>query len=226
MTIDEQILVTITGPSGSGKTELINALSKTGAYGRLISVTTREPRAGEVDGDAYYFITQEEFNTLKADDNLIQSVVFNGVSYGTTKAELERVFEEGKIPIVIVEPTGLPQFSWVCRLHELSMYSVYVSASEGRLVQRYIDRINEEATPQRLQYHAKRIFSLTKEVAWNKYWAYNISLHNDTDNLSDVIGLAETVNSSVMMIRTAKQRAAERQAAEKQQEREINDGKS
>jgi guanylate kinase len=110
-------LVTITGPSGSGKTELIKALENRGKFARLISVTTRPMRPGEIDGLDYYFITEAEYQTIVSAGGFLQTVDFNGYHYGTTTHELARVRSIEKTPIVIVEPSGITQFDRISKEH-------------------------------------------------------------------------------------------------------------
>ena len=68
-------LFVISGPSGAGKGTICNALMADADSDELclsISVTTRQPRKGEQDGVNYYFITEEEFSELQANDGLLE----------------------------------------------------------------------------------------------------------------------------------------------------------
>lgn len=157
-------LTTITGPSGSGKTELLNILCDLHNFSKLVSVTTRAPRPGEQEGKDYYFISEDHFKDLQLDGQLVQEVKFNGVWYGTTKAELARILADGKTPAVIVEPTGVGQFENICRDNGYSLYSVFVSADLDVLVKRFLSRmVGEMITQERADYYAKRLWSLYQE---------------------------------------------------------------
>lgn len=95
----------IIGPSGAGKTTLAQYLKVFGVP-ELISHTTRQPRPGEIDGHTYYFVTQEQFDSIE----MIESTVYNDNSYGTSKAEVERVLSSSGSAFAIVDKTGVEQF--------------------------------------------------------------------------------------------------------------------
>jgi guanylate kinase len=197
----KKMLITITGPSASGKTELIKKLSDKYRFERLISVTTRPPRAGEVDGLDYYFITENEFKTVQEAGYLVQSTVFNDSSYGTTVFELERVFASGKTPIVIVEPTGIPQFRDICEKHGIELFTIYVHASHETLIERYVTRITEVGDPARLRYHAKRIYNIYKELDWRTKWFYNFIVYNDSNNWISLDEAASSINLAIDLLK-------------------------
>lgn len=94
---DFQIVV-LSGPSGSGKTTIVNRLLRESPVKlvKSVSATTRPPRPGEVHGEAYYFMTREEFKArLERGEFLEHAEVFGvGYYYGTLKSELERAREE------------------------------------------------------------------------------------------------------------------------------------
>src|SRR5882762_2741823 len=69
-------LFLIVGPSGTGKTTLVGALKERG-LAEVVSVTTRSPRLGEVEGVHYNFITREFFQQLVEKDAFIEHVEYN-----------------------------------------------------------------------------------------------------------------------------------------------------
>ncbi len=101
-------IVIITAPSGAGKTTIAKALLK--QYPELalsVSVTTRAPRDGEVNGVDYYFIPVTEFEKeIAAGDFVEYEMVYNGKYYGTLKSELERIWMTGRIPLRVVDVVG------------------------------------------------------------------------------------------------------------------------
>lgn len=86
------MIYVITGPSGSGKTTLGNYFKEIGLQ-ELVSHTTREKRAGEVDGIAYHFVTREEFANIEK----IEESTYSGNLYGTSKAEVLAKLETGDV---------------------------------------------------------------------------------------------------------------------------------
>nr|MCR5656814.1 50S ribosome-binding GTPase [Butyrivibrio sp.] len=80
------IIVVVSGFSGAGKGTLMKALlKKYDNYALSVSATTRQPREGEVDGQSYFFVTDEAFEKLIAEDGLIEHAGYCGHYYGTPK---------------------------------------------------------------------------------------------------------------------------------------------
>ena len=84
--------IVISGPSGVGKGTICNRLIDELDAWYSVSTTTREPRAGEVDGINYYFISKEEFEKRIKEDKFLEYNVYNGCYYGTGKdAVLDKI---------------------------------------------------------------------------------------------------------------------------------------
>lgn len=179
-------IVTVTGPSGSGKTELVHELCANHPFSKLVSVTTRPMRNGEIEGKDYYFITDEEFTEIEQRSGLIQATEFNGYSYGTTAAELERISALGRVPIVIVEPTGIPQFQHIAAEHGYRLRTVFMDAERTTLIERYLQRVRNEPDSGRLPYHARRIAAIPEELSWSAAWDFDMRLFNNADDLSQI----------------------------------------
>jgi len=102
-------LIIFSAPSGAGKTTIVKRLLE--KYGDKIafsiSASTREPRAGEVDGTDYYFISKEEFLHRIAKKEFVEfEEVYSGTFYGTLRSEIERIWEEGKAVIFDIDVIG------------------------------------------------------------------------------------------------------------------------
>ena len=94
------LLLIISGPSGVGKGTIVKELIKSGKYSLSVSCTTRSPRAGEVDGREYFFITREKFMQMIADGGFIEYNNHFGNYYGTPKGFVD---EKLKTDDVILE---------------------------------------------------------------------------------------------------------------------------
>lgn len=202
----KQILTTLTGPSGSGKSAVLDVMCRDFGFERLIGMTTRDPRPGEVHGRDYYFVTPETFEKERSNGQILQSVSFNGQMYGTVAGELTRVLDSGKKPVVIVEPSGVRQFSCVGELHGFEVLPVFIWAERDTLITRYFSRlVGETLTSDRAAFHAKRIQSLLVESAeWCK-GAYDAHFENSSDKPERLTNIAGDILELV-----------------KQAEREIN----
>ena len=101
------ILFIVSAPSGAGKTTLCNDLTaKMPSLVHSISHTTRTPRPGEVDGEHYYFVTQERFKAMEEAGEFAEWAIVHGNLYGTSKTELERLFGLGKDVILDIDTQG------------------------------------------------------------------------------------------------------------------------
>jgi guanylate kinase len=96
------------GPSGVGKNTLREKiLAKYGGlFEHKISYTTRPSKSIEKKKENYYFITREEFMKRVEKQEFVEYVEVNGHLYGTTYAELERIKQKGKIPLIEVDVKG------------------------------------------------------------------------------------------------------------------------
>lgn len=87
-------LVVISAPSGGGKTAVINRLIElVPNSARLVTLTSRPPRVGEVDGVDYIFLTKEEFEDKIKQNDLIEHVEYVGHYYGIGKRELAKLLD-------------------------------------------------------------------------------------------------------------------------------------
>ena len=101
-------LVVFSGFSGSGKGTIMKELmAKHGDdYALSVSATTRGPRPGEEHGREYFFISEEEFEQMIADNALIEHACYVGNYYGTPKAYVDEQLETGKDVILEIEIQG------------------------------------------------------------------------------------------------------------------------
>ena len=101
------LLVVLSGPSGSGKgTVLKQAMRFNPNIEISVSVTTRAPRDGEIDGVNYFFSTPESFQNLLAADGLLEWAEFCGNFYGTPRDKIEQRLNEGKDVVLEIEVQG------------------------------------------------------------------------------------------------------------------------
>ncbi|HEY8465640.1 MAG TPA: guanylate kinase [Solirubrobacterales bacterium] len=100
----------ITGPSGVGKGTLISRLRERIPELELsVSATTRKPRAGEVDGRDYHFLSPEEFARRAEAGEFLEHATFSGNRYGTLRSEVERTLRSGRSLVLEIEVQGARQ---------------------------------------------------------------------------------------------------------------------
>ncbi|MBE6762959.1 MAG: guanylate kinase [Ruminococcaceae bacterium] len=101
------MLIVLSGPSGSGKGTIISKLLAQREDTVLsISMTTRAPRPGEIDGVHYYFTSREEFEQMQALGAFLESAEYNGNYYGTPESNVRNWLAEGKNVILEIEVQG------------------------------------------------------------------------------------------------------------------------
>ena len=104
------ILFVLTAPSGAGKTTLLDmVLSIVPLLEYSVSVTTRPPRRGEVDGEDYTFTTRAEFEKLLAEGEFLEHAVVYDNYYGTRRSVIERALSAGKDIILDIDARGALQ---------------------------------------------------------------------------------------------------------------------
>ncbi|MGE9516309.1 MAG: guanylate kinase [Solitalea-like symbiont of Acarus siro] len=106
--VDNKKIVIISAPSGAGKTTLVKHLLSTFPNLKFsVSATTRKPRADEVHGKDYYFLSQEEFlNKVTKNEFIEFEEVYKNTIYGTLKSEVDRIWQDGMYPIFDVDVAG------------------------------------------------------------------------------------------------------------------------
>lgn len=103
----EGLLIVISGFAGTGKGTIVKRLVEDyEQYALSVSMTTRAPRPGEVDGKSYFFVTKEEFEKNIAENRLVEYASYCDNYYGTPKAYVEDMLQQGKDIILEIEIQG------------------------------------------------------------------------------------------------------------------------
>lgn len=101
------MLIILSGPSGSGKDTILAEVDKKEESVQLsISLTTRGPRNGEIDGVHYFFVSEEEFMNRLDNNGILEYAKYGINYYGTPKAPVDKWLDEGKNVILKIEVQG------------------------------------------------------------------------------------------------------------------------
>lgn len=164
------ILIVLSGPSGAGKGTICKALLEKADFWLSVSATTRQPRAGEVEGKNYYFLTKEEFeDRIKKDDFLEYARVY-GNYYGTPKSSVIEAIENGKDVILEIDIQGALK---VKEAYPGGVFVFILPPSMEELKNRIIQRGSE--TQESLMTRFKSAYQEINYVS-----KYNYAVVNDT----------------------------------------------
>lgn len=103
-------LTVLSGPSGVGKSTVVTRLRKEQPQiWQSVSVTTRPPRPGEVDGREYFFVSERQFDVMAAGGKLLEWAQFAGNKYGTPRAPVAERLAAGIPTLLEIDVAGARQ---------------------------------------------------------------------------------------------------------------------
>jgi guanylate kinase len=164
------LLIVISGPSGTGKGTICKALSEDHDLWISVSATTREPRAGEVDGVNYYFLDKQEFIKKIENDDFFEYAEVYGNYYGTPKWKALEAIYSGKDVLLEIDIQGALK---VKQQYPEGVFIFILPPSMEELRKRIINRGTE--TEESLM---RRFKSAYQEI--NYISKYNYAVVNDT----------------------------------------------
>src|SRR5215212_2087681 len=103
------ILFIVSAPSGAGKSTLCDALRQTPDFVYSVSCTTRTPRAGEIDGEDYHFVSLEEFQQRLAAGEFLEHAQVHDNYYGTLRGAVIEQLRAGVDVMVDIDVQGARQ---------------------------------------------------------------------------------------------------------------------
>ena len=159
-------VIILTAPSGAGKTSITKYLLT--HYPNLafsISATTRAPRGKEQNGVEYHFISPAAFEGhIYQNDFLEYEMVYEGLYYGTLKSELDRIWSQGKTPVLDIDVKGAIAIQKQLGKQALSIFILPPSID---VLKERLEKRNTE-TPEKIQMRLDKA-------------AYEISFSNQFD---------------------------------------------
>jgi len=165
------LMLILSSPSGAGKSTLTRTLSQKETNLDLsISVTTRERRPSEIDGVHYRFIAREDFDLLRARDDLLESAEVHGNGYGTPRRPVEDALKNGRDVLFDIDYQGTQQILEKAREDVVAIFILPPSMAElrSRLVRR------AEDAPEVI---ARRLANARDEIA--RWTVYDYVIVND-----------------------------------------------
>jgi len=148
------LCLVLAAPSGAGKTSLSRALLASDPQLHLsISVTTRAPRAGEVDGQHYHFIDQTAFDAMVAAHEFLEYAQVFGRSYGTPRGPVEAALADGQDILFDIDWQGFRQLRTALSRDVVGVFIKPPSLSALR--QRLVARGDDAEQVERRMSHAE-----------------------------------------------------------------------
>ena len=178
------LLIVISGPSGVGKGTVRKALFELEGHDLVysISMTTREPRDGEIDGEDYYFVSRDEFERRIEEDQFLEYAEFVGNYYGTPKDKVEAQLDLGKEVVLEIEVQGALQ---VRKKAKDGVFVFIAPPNKEALYRRLLRRGTEDdKTIQRRMDKAEREFPLAHKY---DYIVVNDEVTNAADRILAII---------------------------------------
>lgn len=177
---DRGLLIVISGPSGVGKGTVRKALFDMPNHDLIysVSMTTRAPRPGEVDGVDYYFVSKEEFLKRISENKFLEWAEFVGNYYGTPLDKVEEQLENGKEVVLEIEVEGALQ---VREKSKDAVFIFIVPPGKKALYERLIKRGTD--TPEMIK---KRMEKADREFMLAHKYDY-IVVNDDVNNAADRI---------------------------------------
>jgi guanylate kinase len=165
------VLLVLSSPSGAGKTTLARRLLGADPSLRLsVSVTTRPPRRGEVDGADYSFIDAAEFARLRDAGELLEWAEVHGNCYATPRAPVLRALAAGQDMLFDIDWQGARQIK--AQLAP-DVVSVFILPPDGATLERRLTTRNQDAP----EVVARRLAAAAGEI---RHWAeYDYVVVND-----------------------------------------------
>lgn len=175
--------VILSAPSGGGKTSIARRLlERRGDLGYSVSCTTRAPRAGEVDGRDYRFLSHDAFVAARDAGEFAEWAEVHGHYYGTLRAEVERVLTSGRHVLMDIDVQGARQFHAAFPDTVL----VFVLPPSGEVLKARLDARKSE-NRERLLVRLRNARAELGEVGRYHYVVVNDDLERAVDQVSAII---------------------------------------
>ena len=172
------LLVVVSGPSGAGKGTICQALLEKTPLAYSVSATTRKPRAGEVDGESYYFLSVEAFKKMIEKDELLEWAKVYDNYYGTPLKKVEEKLAAGEDILLEIDTQGAMK---VREKFPEGVYIFILPPSLAELERRIRGRDTE--TEEVLQ---KRLAAAIDEIEAGKCYKYVVT-NDEVDGAVDSV---------------------------------------
>jgi len=185
------VCLVIAAPSGAGKSTITRALLASEARATLsVSVTTRQPRPGEVDGVHYHYISEQAFTAMADQGGLLEWAHVFGRSYGTPRGPVEAALARGQDVIFDIDWQGWRQVKVAMPNDAVGVF--VLPPSLAALQDRLIGRAGDDAAE-----IARRLAAARAEIGhWREF--NNLVINDDLQRcVAEVRAILHAARSAV-----------------------------
>ncbi len=185
----KSLLLVLSAASGAGKSSLCRALlARRPDIRYSVSCTTRAPRGGEVDGQSYHFLSQEEFQRRVEAGDFLECAEVHGNWYGTLRRTVEDAMHQGNSIVMDIDVQGARQLRY--KLAELppeniirrGFVDIFIQVSSMEELRRRLEQRGED-TPEVIE---KRLANAVREMAAVPEYRYTI-VNDDFEQAVDAL---------------------------------------
>ena len=176
------LFIVVSAPSGTGKSSICQRLLQACPEMKFsVSYTSRPPRANEVNGKDYYFISREEFQARIDQGEFVEWVENYGNLYGSSRKTMESFLHEGQDVLLDIEPRGARKIK---QTFKGGVYIFVLPPSRSELLKRLEGRGCE--TKEVIQSRFDQAESELKEISWYDYVIFNKDLETAVNQLISI----------------------------------------
>lgn len=175
--LDNPGVVVLVGPSGSGKNEIAKELmTNNDRFKKLVSYTT-DKTVKNTKNDRYKYVTEQEFRNMKDSGELFESTTYAHNSYGSRKADVQKILDEGKHVLTVMDICG----AMALKTHFDNVITIFVKRDKKQLITAVLEKdyTNEEK--------ANRLLSITAESNNAQVCDYTVKYENANQSAKEII---------------------------------------